>query len=35
MQYAFKNSMILNELQFTLRIAFHYVLHRNESLGIP
>jgi hypothetical protein len=27
--------MIHNELQFTLSVAFHYVLHRNESLGIP
>ena len=35
MQDAFKDSMIHNELQFTLSVAFHYVLHRNESLGIP
>ena len=34
-QYAFKNSMIHEEVQFTLSIASHYVLHRNGNQGIP
>jgi hypothetical protein len=33
-QIAFKNSMIHGILQFTLSIAFRYVLHRNESRDI-
>ena len=33
-QYAFKISMILEDLQFTLRIAFRCVLHRCESQDI-
>ena len=33
-QYAFKDSMIHWILQFTLRIAFHCVLHRCESQEI-
>ena len=33
-QIAFKNSMIHGILQFTLSIAFRYVLHRNKSRDI-
>lgn len=33
-QIAFKDSMIHGILQFTLSIAFRYVLHRNESRDI-